>query len=144
MKKHFLFCNAFISMLLMMVLLNCNSAYAQNSCGNVTDYDDEIIQMPQVKASFPGGGVELINWLKENVQYPENARNMNIQGTVVVKFVVEKDGSISQPKIESSVHEMLDEEALRLVKSMPKWTPAKNNGMPCRSHYLLPIQFYLQ
>lgn len=108
------------------------------------DGDEEIVLRPAVKAAFPGGNAELYKWLGKNVEYPKAAREFNIQGTVVVQFVVEKNGSVSQAKIMSSAHETLDEEALRLVSSMPKWSPAKNNGEACRSYFVLPIQFNLQ
>lgn len=96
-----------------------------------------VEQAPQ----FPGGQGALSAWLAKNLSYPEAAIERGAQGRVVVKFVVEKDGSITNPAIERGVDAALDAEAIRLVEKMPKWTPGKNNGVPVRSWFTLPVGF---
>ena len=93
---------------------------------------------------FPGGTEKLFEFLKENIHYPEIAEENGVQGRVVVTFVVEVDGSISETKVVKSVDTSLDEEAIRVVKLLPKWNPAMLNGKPVRSKYTLPITFRLK
>ena len=102
--------------------------------GKVYDLVDE---MP----SFPGGLEELYKWIGSNVQYPEVAWENGIEGRVILKFIVEKDGSLRDSTVIHSVHPMLDREALRLVGQMPKWNPGKRAGIPVRVRYCLPIKF---
>ena len=83
-------------------------------------------------------------YLAENCQYPEAARTAGWQGVVLLEFVVEKDGSIKQVTVLRSVCQALDEEAIRVVKGMPKWKAGENNGQKCRSFFQLPITFSLQ
>lgn len=104
---------------------------------------DEIFIAPMQVAEFPGGQVQLAQWLASNIQYPAVAAENEVQGRVIVKFVVEKDGSISQPSVVKGVDHDLDKEALRIVKAMPRWTPAKNDGETVRSYFTLPISFRL-
>ncbi|MCH5231701.1 MAG: energy transducer TonB, partial [Muribaculaceae bacterium] len=86
----------------------------------------------------------LMKWLSNNIRYPEAAQQNDIQGRVVVKFVVEKDGSIGHAEIARGVDKDLDREALRVVNKMPKWQPGKNNGVAVRSYFNLPVTFRLQ
>ena len=104
--------------------------------GKVYDLVDE---MP----SFPGGLEELYKWIDNNVQYPAVARENGIEGRVILKFIVEKDGSLSDSTVIHSVHPMVDREALRLVGQMPKWNPGKRAGIPVRVRSCLPIKFKL-
>lgn len=103
---------------------------------------DMVEEMPQ----FPGGPSALFEYLSKNVKYPDPVAAMEngIQGRVIVSFVVEKDGSISLVRILKSVEPSLDAEAMRVVRSMPKWTPGKQNGEPARVKYTLPVTFKLQ
>lgn len=106
---------------------------------------DEIILVPPVMPEFPGGTNGLNEFLGANLKYPETARVVDIQGTVYVSFVVEKDGSISNSKILRGIGGGCDEEALRVVKKMPQWNPGKNNlGRPIRVLLNLPISFVLK
>ncbi len=98
----------------------------------------------EVMASFPGGMKELITWLSSNIRYPEEAAKKDIQGQVVVKFVVGKDGSITNATVIKSVHPLLDREALRVVKKMPKWLPGRNGNKPVTSYFNLPVNFRLR
>lgn len=106
--------------------------------------DGEIYATVDQQAEFPGGVEALFKWLSANLIYPKEAQEIGIEGKVGVKFVVNTDGSISDIQVSRSVHPSLDAEAIRLVKKMPKWQPAKNNGVPVRSYFTLPFTFRLQ
>lgn len=101
---------------------------------------DVVEQMP----SFPGGPNALNQYLSNNVKYPVVAQENGVQGRVVVSFVVERDGSITDVKVVRSVDPSLDREASRVVSSMPKWIPGKQNGSPVRVKYNVPVSFKLQ
>ena len=106
--------------------------------------EEEIFTAVEQQAEFPGGIAALMKWLNQNIRYPEQAAANDIQGRVIVKFVVEKDGSIGAVEILKGVDKDLDREALRVVKKMPKWQPGKNNGVAVRSYFNLPVTFKLQ
>ena len=106
--------------------------------------EEEIFVAVEQQAEFPGGQTALMKWLSNNVRYPESAQQNDIQGRVVVRFVVEKDGSIGAATIVKGVDKDLDREALRVVKKMPRWQPGKNNGVAVRSYFNLPVVFKLQ
>ena len=92
---------------------------------------------------FPGGDTEMYSWLSCNIRYPEQAAKNNIQGRVTVQFVVEKDGSIGEVKVVRGKDPELDAEAIRVVKSFPKFIPGKINGQSVRTWFTLPISFRL-
>ena len=100
--------------------------------------------MVEQKATFPGGDAALYKWLSTQINYPADAAEAGITGRVIVSFVIEKDGSISNARVVRSIHPSLDAEAIRIVKTMPKWIPGKNNGQPVRVEYIMPISFKLQ
>lgn len=106
--------------------------------------EEEIFVAVEQQAEFPGGQAALMKWLSQNVRYPETAQQNDVQGRVIVKFVVEKDGSIGAATIFKGVDKDLDREALRVVKKMPRWQPGKNNGVAVRSYFNLPVLFKLQ
>ena len=101
---------------------------------------DVVEQMP----SFPGGDAELMKFLNSHIKYPAVAEENGIQGRVVATFVVERDGSITDVKVIKSVDPSLDKEAIRVLKSMPKWIPGKQNGSAVRVKYTVPVTFRLQ
>ena len=101
---------------------------------------DVVEQMP----SFPGGPSALFEYLSKNIKYPVVAEENGIQGRVIVTFVVEKDGSITDVRVVKSVDPSLDKEAQRVVKSMPRWIPGKQNGSAVRVKYTVPVTFRLQ
>ena len=115
--------------------------------GNLSAAEEELVIVAVKKAEFIGGNEEMIKFLSENVKYPEdvlqaNEKGANIHGRVYVKFVVEKDGSISDVEVVRSVHPSLDAESVRVVKLMSgKWTPATERGKPVRSMFTLPFVF---
>jgi len=101
---------------------------------------DVVEEMPE----FPGGGTPaLMQYLRENMRYPEAARKNGTQGRVTVQFVVAEDGSIKQPKILRPVDKDMDAEALRLISSMPKWKPGRQKGQPVAVRYTAPVVFRL-
>ena len=108
--------------------------------GEETKVFDVVEQMP----SFPGGQSALFQWLSSNIKYPVVAEENGVQGRVIVTFVVERDGSITDVKVVKSVDPSLDKEAVRVTKSMPKWIPGKQNGSAVRVKYTLPVTFRLQ
>lgn len=101
---------------------------------------DVVEEMPQ----FPGGAAALMQYLSKNIRYPEEAHKNNIQGRVIVNFIVETDGSITEAKVTRSIHPLLDAEALRVINAMPKWNPGMQGGKPVRVKYTVPVTFKLQ
>jgi protein TonB len=101
---------------------------------------DVVEQMP----SYPGGNGALMQYLSSHIKYPVTAEQNGIQGRVICTFVVERDGSITDVRIAKSVDPSLDKEAMRVVSSMPKWIPGKQNGSAVRVKYTLPVTFRLQ
>ena len=101
---------------------------------------DVVEQMP----SFPGGNAALMSYLSQNTKYPVVAQENGVQGRVVVSFVVERDGSITDVRVVRSVDPSLDKEATHVVKSMPNWIPGKQNGSTVRVKYNVPVSFKLQ
>lgn len=104
----------------------------------------EVVSRAEVAPSFPGGNSQLYGWIAKNMVYPPAAAENNIKGRVVVRFAVLSDGSIGETKVIRSVDADLDKEALRLVKSMPKWNPGTIDGKPVNVWYTLPITFNIQ
>jgi len=100
---------------------------------------DVVEQMPQ----FPGGPQALFEYLSKNIKYPVVAEENGIQGRVIVTFVVERDGSITDVRVAKSVDPSLDKEAQRVVRSMPHWIPGKQNGSAVRVKYTVPVTFIL-
>ena len=105
--------------------------------------NDTILESVEIQAEFPGGTDALMKWLNKNIHYPEGAALNDIQGRVIVKFVVKEDGSIGTVTVVKGVNPLLDQEAVRVVKKMPKWYPAKNKGVAVSSYFNLPISFKL-
>ena len=99
-----------------------------------------VEQMPQ----FPGGEAALMKYLSSHINYPPMAAENNVQGKVILQFVVEKDGKVGEVKVARSVDKDLDREAIRVVKTLPKFTPGRQNGQPVRVWYTLPVNFKLQ
>ena len=106
--------------------------------------EEEIFLVVEQTASFPGGLGELNKYLAKNIKYPQQARETGTQGKVFLTFVVEKDGSITDIKVLHDIGSGCAEEAIRVVKTMPKWTPAKQRGKAVRQQFNLPVNFTLQ
>jgi periplasmic protein TonB len=128
MKTIFAFCIA---------LLSLSGIYAQT-----TDPGDKVFTIVQSKPNFNG---DLNKWLSDHIVYPKDARNANIQGTVYISFIVEKNGSVSSVKVMRGVQDgrSLENEAVRVVSAMPAWAPGMQDGNPVRVSYMIPIRFVL-
>lgn len=96
-----------------------------------------VEQLPE----FPGGMSAFVKWLTDNLRYPVYAKNANIQGRVVVTFIINRDGSVADIKVAKPVHPMLDREALRVARMMPRWKPGMADNKPCRTMFAIPIEF---
>ena len=112
-------------------------AELQMMAPDTTKVYDVVEQMPM----FPGGTQALMQFLKDNVQYPPECEEICIQGRVILTFVVERDGSITQAKVVKSLDPRLDAEALRVVKAMPKWIPGRQAGVTVAVKYTIPVTF---
>ena len=106
--------------------------------------DDKVYEVVEQMPQFVGGDASLMKYLSENVKYPVEAQKNGVQGRIVISFIVEKDGAVSNVKIARSVDDLLDKEACRVVKQMPKWTPGMQNGKPVRVKYNVPVSFRLK
>ena len=108
---------------------------------NMKPNEKGIYNIVEEPASFPGGMANCLKFLSENVKYPEDCKKEGIQGRVIAQFIIDKDGSIKDVKIVRGVHPSLDKESIRVIESMPKWTPGKVKGEPVKCQYTLPIAF---
>jgi periplasmic protein TonB len=109
-----------------------------------SDDPGSVFSVVEVMPRFPGGEAELFKFLGSNLKYPDDAQDAGIAGVVYVTFVVEKDGSIGQARVLRGIGGGCDEEALRVVRSMPKWEPGMQRGKPVRVQYNLPFRFTLK
>ncbi len=112
--------------------------------GDFSSYSGEVYDKPDVLPEYPGGETALMQFLSRNIRYPQEAQDKGIQGRVTLRMIIEKDGSINTVEVLKSANELLDKEAIRIVKLLPKWTPGKNKGEPVRVGYTLPVQFRFQ
>ena len=104
----------------------------------------EVFQVVEEQPIYPGGMDELMKFMQTNIRYPKEAQERGLQGRVIVQFVVNKDGSICDEQVVKSVDPQLDAEAIRIIRSMPNWTPGKQRGEPVRVRFTLPVTFRLQ
>lgn len=126
-----------VALMMLVLLFSFMTSTAQTKKNNM------VFDVVEVMPQFPGGQIAMMKYIMENMKYPEQAMKEGIQGRVTVRFIVEKDGSISDVKPVLSVHPLLNKEAVRVVESMPKWTPGKQNGKPVRVRFNLPVMFKL-
>ena len=111
---------------------------------NYYDESDPVYRDEEQKPEFPGGDKELFKYVQATIKYPTEAYEQKIEGRVIVQFVVEKDGSISNVKVVRHVHPLLDEEAVRVIENMPKWEPGRQRGKAVRVKYTVPVSFKVQ
>ena len=111
--------------------------------GKETVDDNRVYDAVEEMPAFPGGQAAFMNYLSSNMKYPKDCQEAGIQGRVVVQFVIGKDGRIMNARVIKSVHPSLDKEALRVVNSMPRWTPGKQKGKPVSVTYTVPLMFRL-
>lgn len=121
--------------------LNSNRAKIKKHVHHKKHNDENVYEVVEQMPSFPGGQEALMTYINNNIKYPDEVCG---QGRVIVSFVVEKDGSITNATIRRSVDPAFDREALRVISSMPKWIPGKNNGRNVRVRFNVPVQFKLQ
>lgn len=105
--------------------------------------EEEIFMVVEDQPEFPGGTAALLDYLRKNIKYPAICRENNIQGRVLVTFIVNKDGAIVEPEVVKSVNPSLDKEALRVISTMPNWKPGSQRGKPVRVKYTVPVNFRL-
>ncbi len=105
--------------------------------------EEEIFTIVEENPGYPGGDEARMEYLRKNIKYPVIAKESGVQGTVYVTFVVEKDGSVTDVKVLRGIGGGCDEEAVRVVKEMPKWTPGKQRGKAVRVQFSIPIKFAL-
>ena len=110
---------------------------------NVSAQDEPMTQ-PEVAPEYPGGTIALLSFIQQNLEYPEGAKEQEIQGRVIVRFTIEKDGSISDVQVVKSVDPLVDDQVVRAVSAMPAWKPGMHEGKPVRVSYSIPIHFKLQ
>ena len=130
---------ATLSVLAILFTVN-TTAMAQNKKVS----NGKVFEKAEVMPEFPGGEQAMMDFVAKNVQYPKEAMEKEISGRVLVGFIVEKDGSISETEVVKGIGGGCDEEAVRVVKAMPKWKPGKQDGKTVRVHFLLPLTFKLQ
>ena len=106
--------------------------------------ETKVFDVVEVMPTFPGGQQALFEWLSKNIKYPVVAEENGVQGRVIVTFVVERNGSITDVQVAKSVDPSLDKEAVRVVKAMPHWIPGKQNGSAVRVKFTVPVTFRLQ
>ena len=123
-----------MSMMAVLCLMTANAQKTVVSQSNQNVYD-QVEQMPE----FPGGMSAMIDFLQTNLKYPEDAIKQKVGGRVMVMFVVETDGSLSNVRVARKVFPSLDAEAVRVVKAMPKWKPGKEKDRPVRVNFTLPV-----
>ena len=128
-----------MSVLAILLMVNTNAMAQNKKAAN-----DKVLEKAEVMPEFPGGDQALFDFVSKNVVYPEEAKDKEIAGRVLVSFVVEKDGSIGEVKVVQGIGGGCDEEAVRVVKAMPKWKPGKDKGKPVRVSYMMPFTFKLQ
>ncbi|MBM6993713.1 MAG: energy transducer TonB [Prevotella sp.] len=105
------------------------------------EQDDNVLRTVEQLPEFPGGMVEFMKWLTRNLHYPNLALQQKIEGKVVVSFIVNTDGTIANPKVEKSANPLLDNEALRVIRMMPRWKPGIMDEKPCRTMFAIPVNF---
>ncbi len=138
------------ALILLVIVIAPARANAQDKKGKTTQTrkdtatDDKIYEVCEQMPIFEGGDAALLKYLRENLKYPDNTKDRGVQGRLVIGFIVEKDGSLTDVKVLRPVDIDLDAEVLRLVKGMPKWIPGRHNGQRVRVKYLLPIHICLQ
>ena len=138
------------ALILLVIVIAPVRANAQDKKGKTTQTrkdtatDDKVYEMCEQMPIFEGGDAALLKYLRENLKYPDNTKDRGVQGRLVIGFIVEKDGSLTDVKVLRPVDIDLDAEVLRLVKGMPKWIPGRHNGQRVRVRYLLPIHICLQ
>ena len=133
-----------IAFMLLVALLSTTTITAQKTVISKNQSKDIVFDVVENMPEFPGGQDSLMSFLMHTLKYPKEAMAKGIQGRVVVKFIVEKDGQVSTPQVLKSVCPAVDEEALRVIRCMPRWKPGKQNGKEVRVFFTLPVTFRMK
>ena len=133
-------------LILMSLMAICclTTVLAQKTVVSQKDQKEEPFNVVEDMPAFPGGMEAMIQFLSSNIQYPADAQKQKVDGRVLVNFVVEKDGSITEVKVIKPAFPSLDAEAIRVVKAMPKWKPGYQRGQAVRVQFTMPINFSLK
>ena len=126
----------------LMAMFGLTTVSAQKTV--VAEKNQQVFDIVEQMPEYPGGLPALLDYLNQNVKYPEDAEKQKIEGRVLAVFVVETDGSISNVEVVKPVFPSLDAEAVRVLAAMPKWTPGKQSGKLVRVKYTVPINFNLK
>jgi len=126
----------------LMAMFGLTTVSAQKTV--VAEKNQQVFDIVEQMPEYPGGLPALLDYLNQNVKYPEDAEKQKIEGRVLAIFVVETDGSISNVEVVKPVFPSLDAEAVRVLAAMPKWTPGKQSGKLVRVKYTVPINFQLK
>lgn len=133
-------------LIFMSLMATCclTTVLAQKTVVSQKDQKEEPFDVVEDMPAFPGGMEAMIQFISNNIQYPADAQKQKVDGRVLVNFVVEKDGSITEVKIIKPTFPSLDAEAVRVVKAMPKWKPGYQKGQAVRVQFTMPINFSLK
>ena len=138
MKEHFKPLSLFAALIMVFAFsLNVNAQEKK------TENSDVVFTVVENEAEFPGGVEAMNRFMAENIKYPTLAKQKNIEGKVIISFIVEKNGTLSDIRTIKDIGVGCGDEGVRIVKLMPKWKPAKQKGQPVRQQFLLPISFVL-
>jgi len=128
-----------MSVLAILFMVNTTATAQDKKTSN-----DKVYEKVEVMPEFPGGDKAMMDFVATNVKYPKEAMDKEISGRVLVSFIVEKDGSITDAKVVKGIGGGCDEEAVRVVNAMPKWKPGMQKGKPVRVSFMMPFTFKLQ
>ena len=131
-------------LILMSLMAVCCLVTASAQKTVVSQKNQKVYDVAEQMPEYPGGMPAMFEFLMKNMQYPKDAEKQKVEGRVMVMFVVETDGSISDVKVAKKTFTSLDAEAVRVVQSMPKWTPGRDKGKVVRVQYTLPVSFRLK
>ena len=133
-------------LIFMSLMATCclTTVLAQKTVVSQKDQKEEPFDVVEDMPAFPGGMEAMIQFISSNIQYPADAQKQKVDGRVLVNFVVEKDGSITEVKVVKPTFPSLDAEAIRVVKAMPKWKPGYQRGQAVRVQFTMPINFSLK
>ena len=129
-------------MMSLMAMFGLSTVSAQKTV--VAEKNQQVFDVVEQMPEYPGGPSALIEYLSQNVKYPEDAKQQKIEGRVLATFVVETDGSVSNVEVVKPAFPSLDAEAVRLLSAMPKWTPGMQSGKVVRVKFTVPINFSLK
>ncbi len=141
MKKELLFA-ALASVSLLLAGCNANPQQTETAAPAPTP-TDSVYEVAEVMPEFPGGTQALFKFISENLEYPQHAIDGQIEGRVVVQFVVDKTGKVGNIQVVRSIDKLLDQAAIDVVRALPAWKPGMQNGQPVNVRYTLPVSFKL-